>query len=107
MLARLGIVLYWVSCLEVLAIVGFGLLVLSTYGHRQGDLGAYIIFLGVVITSIVWGWGGRVAPSWLERSGDRIKKRRNSGSTTLSTWGRSVEFGSKIGSKNFKADNRF
>ena len=48
MLARLGIVLYWVSCLEVLAIVGFGLLVLSTYGHRQGDLGAYIIFLGVL-----------------------------------------------------------
>ena len=46
MLARLGIVLYWVSCLGVLAMVGFGLLVLSTYGHRQGDLGAYIIFLG-------------------------------------------------------------
>ena len=56
MLARLGIALYWVGCLGVLAIVGFGLLVLSTYGHWQGDLGAYIIFLGV-ISWIVWGLG--------------------------------------------------
>ena len=59
MLARLGIALYWVGGLGVRAIVGFGLLVPSTYGHRQGNLGAYIIFLGA-ITWIVWGWGGSV-----------------------------------------------
>ena len=70
-------------------------------------LGAYIIFLGGYhLDCLGLGRACRSRSRW-NVAGIASKKDETQAPRRFLTWGCSVEFGSKIGSKNFKADNRF